>query len=290
VNMMPQPMGMPPMLPPMPSQQQVERAQAILEAVPWDDIEPILRTDERRSYNIDIETDSTVFQDAEAEKASRIEVMSAMTPWMERMIPAVQANRSLAPLMKELTMFTLGAFKLGRQLEETFEDAFDQIQNMPEQPDPEAAKLKAEMEMEEKRFQMDMQLKQADLASKQQTAQINAQGKQADLAAKQQSTEMDMQTKQLDLQLKQVSAQLDIMLKKMQMGIEQEKLGIEREKMALEGQAAQEEHQLQRESLQLQGDAQRQQSELKREDALFTSQMKRQQAQSRANERREPGR
>jgi hypothetical protein len=263
----PQP-GMGPELPPMPSPEAIEEAKAIMEAVAWEDIESILRTDERRNYNIDIETDSTVFDDAEAEKQQRIEVMGAMTNWLERALPAIQANRTIAPLMKELTMFTLGAFKIGRTLEETFEDAFQQIQKMPEQPNPEAEKLKAEMEMEKLRFQMDMQLKQLDLQTKQATAQLNTQGKQADMQVKQQSSIMDMQAKQTELQIKEVSAKLDMILKQQEIALEREKMALEREKMqmAMAGE---------REKLQLSAET----SALKRDDMRFASEMKREAAE-----------
>lgn len=260
MTMMPQPMGMTPMMPPMPSPDDIEQAQMILDAVPWDDIKPILRTDERRNYAVDIETDSTVFEDAEAEKAARIECVTAVTTMLEKGVPAIQMNPKLAPLMKELGMFVLGAFKIGRTLEETFEETFDQLKNVEPQPDPEAQKLQAEMAMEEKRFQMDMELKKADLA------------------AKQQATEMDMQAKQVDMQLKKLSAELDIMLKKMEMGLEHERLGMEREKMAMEGQAAQQEHAMRREELALNQDAQRQDHAIKREGMQLEGQQMREKA------------
>jgi hypothetical protein len=197
MNMMPQPqaMGMAPQMPPTPSPQEIEKAQAILEAVSWEEIEPILRTDERRNYSIDIETDSTVFQDAETEKAQRIEVMGAMTNWLERAIPAIQSNRSLAPLMKELTMFTLGAFKIGRQLEETFEDAFDQIKDMPEQPNPEQQKLEMEAKAKEAEFAGKQKDREADMVFKQQEHGLKQQGMQAELAFK--SKELEFKEREL---------------------------------------------------------------------------------------------
>lgn len=269
MNMMPQPMGMAPMMPPMPTPEQIEEAKLIIDACTWEEISGVLRSDDRRNYTFDVETDATAFEDQEVEKQQRIEFIGAMTTWLPQAIAAVKQDPALAPLMKEMTMFSVGAFPVARSMEEAFEDAFEEAKKAQPQPDPEAEKMKAEMAMEQKRFEMDMQLKQIDLQGKQQTAQINAQTKQADVAAKQQSTQMDMEAKQLDLQLKQVSAQLDIMLKKMQMGIEREKLGLEQEKMALDSQAAHEQHQI------------------KRDDMVFTADMKRQEAVDRREERQQ---
>jgi hypothetical protein len=264
-QMMPQPM------PPMPSPEQLEEDKLIAEACSWEEISSVLHSDDRRNYNVDVETDATAFEDAEVEKQSRIEYVRAMTEMMQLWIPAIQSNPSLAPFAKELAIFGSGAFKPGRQFEEQLGDAFDQIQNMPPQPNPEAEKLKAEAGMDKARFQMDMELKKADLQGKQQASQIATAGKQADLQAQQQSTQMDMRAKQLDLQLKQVSAQLDIMLKKMQMGIEQEKLGLEREKTVLDAQAAREKAEIDRDSMVFEANMQRQASLDKREEQMGTS-------------------
>lgn len=279
MNMMPSPQGM---MPQMPPPEVIEQAKLIADAITWEEIEPILRTDQRRNYCVDIETDSTVFEDAETEKAQRIELMGAMTTWLQQAIPAIQTNRSLAPLMKELTMFTLGGFKLGRTLEETFEDTFEQIQNMPEQPNPEAEKLKAEMQMAEQQFKMDMQLKQVDLQTKQQTAQITAQGKQADVAAKQQSAQMDMVAKQADLDLKRQVAELEIAMKQMQMQLEQQKLGMQAQKMQMDVAASREKAQLDREQMHFQAQGQREQHEMDREKQAFDYEMHQKMARDKA--------
>lgn len=256
-----------PQMPPPPfDQDQLEEAQGIADACSWEEVSGILRSDDRRNYSVDVETDVTAFEDEEAEKQQATEFMGAMTAWLERAIPAMQSNPSIAPLFKELTMMYVSKFKPGRTLEEAFEDTFEQVKNVEPQPDPEAEKLKAEMAMEQKRFEMDMQLKQVDLQGKQQTAQINAQTKQADVAAKQQSTEMDMQAKQLDLQMKQVSAQLDMMLKRMEMALKQEELGLKREEMEIDSQTAHEKAEIDRESMTFNANMKRQEAFDKREE------------------------
>lgn len=196
-----------PALPPLPPPEEIEKAQQIMDAVGWDELEPILRSDERRHYSINVETDSTVFEDAETEKAQRIELMGAMTTWLQQAIPAIQMNKDLAPLMKELTMFTLGGFKLGRQLEETFEDTFDQINKMEPPPNPEAQKAEMEMAMKEKELQGNFQLKQAETAMKGQEMEQKLAFEREKFEIEKQKMGMDLQFKQEEMAFKQREAE-----------------------------------------------------------------------------------
>lgn len=250
MNMMPSPMGMS-SLPPLPPKEMIDRARAIMEAVPWEKIEPILRTDERRNYAIDIETDSTVFEDAETEKAQRIEVMGAMTQWMERAIPAIQSNRSLAPLMKELTMFTLGAFKIGRQLEETFEDAFDQIAQMPDQPNPEQQKLEMEAKAKQAEMAMTAKDRENELAFKQKEHELNLQAKQAEMALKQQELEFKRQDMEFKRQQDAEKAMYDRQMQQQQQMAQQEQMARDNDMREREFGMKREEHALKANDMQV---------------------------------------
>lgn len=127
----------------------------------------LLRSDLLRSYRVDVETDSTVFEDAENEKKSRTEFLTAMTAFLERAIPAGQAMPQLVPLMFELLAFGARGYKAGRQLEEVIEQAKAQVMQQlqapppPPPPDPkvEAEKIKAEAVMQ--KTQLELQRDQA---------------------------------------------------------------------------------------------------------------------------------
>jgi hypothetical protein len=259
------PEGQPPQAPQpqqqMPDEEKIEDLKSIADACSWEEIAEILRSDDRRNYTIDVETTETAAVDEETEKQQRTEFMGAMTQWLQVAIPAIQANPTQAPLFKELTMFFMGGFKVGRGLEESFEDAFDQIKNAPPQPNPEAEKLQAEMAMAKEKHAMDMQKGQADIQGKQQVAQLTAQAKQGDLAAKQQAAQVDMAKQQADMQMDQQMAQL-------KMQIEYAKLELEREKMAME-----------REKMQIQANSMREQSAIERDNMIFDAGMKRELAE-----------
>ena len=67
------------MQPPQIDPDEIAELEEIVKADAWEDVAAILRSDERRNYNIDVETDSTAFEDSEVEKQQRIEFVSAIT-------------------------------------------------------------------------------------------------------------------------------------------------------------------------------------------------------------------
>lgn len=185
MNMMPSPMGMgQTMAPPMPSPDQIEQAKLIAEACSWEEIAQVLRTDERRDFTIDIETDATAFNDEEVEKQQAIEFVTAITGMMEKWLPAIQMNGSLAPLPKELAMFAASKFKAGRAFEEIIGDTFDQITSAPPQPNPEVQKMEMEAKAKEREAMLKAQGQQQDMVYKEKEHQLKLQGQQADLAFK----------------------------------------------------------------------------------------------------------
>ena len=86
-----------------------------------DDMDAILKSDVLRAYKIDVETESTMAVDAEAEQKSRTEALTALTMYLEKAIPAVQAKVMPMELAKELALFMVRGFKRGRQLEDVLE-------------------------------------------------------------------------------------------------------------------------------------------------------------------------
>jgi len=226
----PQP-GQPPMAqqqaappPVMPAPQAVQRAQEVLKQVPWSQIEPILRSDERRGYKIDIETDATARVDEQEEKAARIEFVTSMQAFLERSLPAAMAQPALMPLIRELTSFSVKAFKIGRSMEEAFDDAFDQLAKQAAQSqqagppvDPkaqaEAEKLKAETATEQARTQREQQAAKTDAmaaASKQQADALKARTEQtqaeAEMARDNQRFQVEMVGKVNDIRQSAIKA------------------------------------------------------------------------------------
>ena len=123
----------------------------------------LLKDDKLRGFRIDIETDSTVLEDRQAEQESRIEFLSAVTPFLQQAVPAAQQYPELRDMFAEMLLFGVRGFRAGRHLETVFEEAIDAMRgaqpNQQNEPDPlEQMRLQIEgqkLQIEEQRLQAD---------------------------------------------------------------------------------------------------------------------------------------
>lgn len=134
----------------------------------------LIKEDAAASFKIDIEADSTVAADENAEKDARIEFLKEITPFLEVVVPGLMGNPALAPLAKELGMFAVRAFPASRSLEDAFETAFDNLaaqagQNPPQQTQK-TGNTKSPMEI-----QAEAQTAQGQQQTDQQVAAVKAQ-------------------------------------------------------------------------------------------------------------------
>ncbi|PKR55410.1 hypothetical protein [Thalassospira marina] len=124
----------------------------------------IMRDDKLRGFRVDIETDSTVFEDAEAEKQSAVELVSAVTQFLGQAAQLSGAVPEMTPLMFDLLSMTVRRFKGGRQIEDTIDQTRNQImarlQQQQSQPpvNPEMEKLKQEGQIKQAEMHQDGQL------------------------------------------------------------------------------------------------------------------------------------
>lgn len=197
--------GQPPQIDP----EAIKKLQEIANAPTWEEVSGILRSDARRAYKVDVETDQTAQVDEQQEKQDRIEFMSTIMAQMEKMLPVAMQFPAMRPLIKETVMFSVKAFRAGRPLEEAFDEAFTALEKLPppqQQGDP-VAQAKAE-EIKAKT--------QATI----QGAQIEAQTKQMDAQVKQQGAQLDFAAKVVDLQAKKAESQHKQELAKMQAALQ----------------------------------------------------------------------
>lgn len=165
-----QPAPQPPQMPPKPTT--------------WEDIDAVLKSDEMRTFRIDIETDSTIAATQQEDLEQMTGALTAVTTVIKELWPMVQAQALPLEAAKELVLVVCRKFKMGS----TLEDVFDQIQQPPPPPNPDQGKAQAEMQKAQMTAQVDLQKHQA-------TLQANAQAKQADIQA--------------DMQIEQFRAQMD---------------------------------------------------------------------------------
>lgn len=143
-----------------------------------DEVIQTMRKDRLRSYAVDIETDSTVFEDAEAEKQARVEFLGAMSQFVTAWLPVLQSVPEMAPLATEYMKFGARGFKIGRELEDVLDrttQSITQRSAQPQQPDPRAQEAQARMEIEKQKLAMQGQKMQADMQARQAEAMSDAQ-------------------------------------------------------------------------------------------------------------------
>jgi hypothetical protein len=160
--------GQPPQEPP-PSQvppQQME----LLDEPTWEEVHALLSNQVLREFRIDIETDSTIRTDEDADRQARTEFMAAAGVFMEKVATAAQTTPELLPLSGELLMFGVRSFRSARTLEPHFEDAMKKLkERKPSGNDPAMAKVEAEAQLA--REEMELKSQQAEREQAAQAAQ-----------------------------------------------------------------------------------------------------------------------
>jgi hypothetical protein len=157
----------------------------------------LLRNDVSRDFRVDIETDSMVEVDEQADKQAATELMAGTADFMEKAVLAAKEAPEIAPLMLEVFMFTLRRYKVGKTIEGQFQETFDkiieQVNNPQPQPDPEQQKLQAEQQAAQQKMQVEAQQEQQRMQMTQMQEQARM---QADMAIEKAKGEMTMQMEQ----------------------------------------------------------------------------------------------
>lgn len=116
----------------------------------WEEAMAILRDDKQRSYRIDIETDSTVSGDQQADQQAVTELLGGIAQFIQSIGPAVESGALPIEAAKSLLMTAVRRFKMGREVE----DALDMIGEGDEEgPSQEAQQFQSQMQAVQAKFQ-----------------------------------------------------------------------------------------------------------------------------------------
>ena len=126
----------------------------------WDEVMQVLRSDLLRTFNIDIETDSTIAADQASERQQVTELIAGVGGFVQQMGPAVQGGLLSMEAAKALLAAAIRPFKLGRLVE----DAIERDATQPQQPTPE----------QQAQQQAQMQLQAAEIESKKAKAMLDS--------------------------------------------------------------------------------------------------------------------
>ena len=160
----------------------------------------LLKNETMRNFNIDIETDTLVQIDQQTEKANRVEFLTSVSSYLEKILPVGQQHPELVPLLGEMLLFGVRGFKIGRTIEGSFEQYIAQATQQakakaaqPPQPPPPTPEMI--------RAQAESQNAQAKIQLEQQTTQAKLQLEQAKLQTEQQLEAQKLQFEQWKAQL-----------------------------------------------------------------------------------------
>ncbi len=137
----------------------------------------LLKNEPLRNFSIDIESDSLVELDQQQEKQDRIEFLTAASGFIEKSVQAAMQAPTLAPLLGEMMLFGIRGFKVGQQLEGSFEQAIEQMKQpqQPQGPSPEQQQAEAEAQAKQMELQQNQAIEQMKLQHEQAMEQMRIQ-------------------------------------------------------------------------------------------------------------------
>jgi len=195
---------------PMPPKPLPEHIEKLMKKPTWEEIEAVLRENGARCFRIDIETDSTIKADQDAEKAARTEFLTAAGGFIQQaaQIPVPE----LQPLLMQMLQFGVAGFKVGREMETEFKVTMDALKQKAEQPlepqpDPAIEQAKAQMALKQQESEQTIELKRMEsqemMALKKQESADSLRLKEMELIAKDKlenrKVTLDARTKAPDL-------------------------------------------------------------------------------------------
>jgi hypothetical protein len=185
----------------------------IMQQPTLDQVVKLFRDNRAKSFILDIETDSTINADENAEKQSRtefVQVLGNLLPQLGQMVAGDPASVDFAG---EILKFATAPFRAGRSLESSIDDYIEQKkQQGPQQQQPNPAQTQLQIEQmkigyAKQKDDADRQVKMMEIQSKAQAQstdtqteaqaqQMEVQGRQQEMAARVQQLNMEAQNQQ----------------------------------------------------------------------------------------------
>lgn len=239
-----------------------QQAQKAKETVTIEQVTKFLRDQKLRPFALDIETDSTIQPNEDAEKQRRTEFMTMLGTTIQQLSGLVQVAPQAAKFAGEALKFAVAPFRGGRELDAAIEEFADQMSQQASQPKPNAEeeKAKAQMAMEQQRIQADMAKMQAEQQMRQQEIAMKAQ-------AEQRRAELDAQSKALDADIRMREAESKERAGAQKHQQDMAKGDLEIRKLEMEIQARQQETAIRQEEARARMDMAAQQSDIRAAEA-----------------------
>jgi hypothetical protein len=179
-----------------------QQKQQLSQTVTLEQVFEFLRNQRLRPFALDIETDSTIQADEDANKQRTTEFLTAMGTAMAQLAPMVQTQPQSAEFAGEVLKFAVAPFRAGRQLEASIDNFVEQMKQQAQQPQENPEAKAAEMEAQAK--EAELQMKQQELAMRMQEMQAEMQMRgqelQATMATAQEQSRADLEKTHAEIQ------------------------------------------------------------------------------------------
>jgi hypothetical protein len=168
------PQGATPAAPPPPDpttqlnqqiQQQVTELQQLAEEPTTDQVLKFLKDNRAKSFVLDIETDSTIMADENAEKQRRTEFVGMLSTLLPQLSQMITAEPQTAEFCGEVLKFALAPYRAGRALDGQIDGLVEQMQAKGQQgrgEDPTTAQHRILLQIEQMKQDTAKQKNQAD--------------------------------------------------------------------------------------------------------------------------------
>ncbi|ULQ46949.1 hypothetical protein JN531_001375 [Flagellatimonas centrodinii] len=174
----------------------------------------MLRDQGVREYRIDVETDSTIAPNEQADKEAVTQLLGGISQMVQGLTPAVQGGLMDQQQAKTLILASVRRFKLGRDVEAVFDEQEGQQQSqIPPQVQQQVQQMQQQMQdLQQKNQQLEQQAQ-----GNAQKAQIEAQTElQKEQMRQQGETQRAQMREAAETQRKQMELQADISMKQME--------------------------------------------------------------------------
>jgi hypothetical protein len=197
-------------------QAQMQQGMAEIETIKQEPtIQQVLRLlkDSRvKSFVLDIETDSTIMSDEQAEKQARAEFGTMMSNLLPQLGALIQSNPAYAEFCGKFLKFMTAPYRAGRELDSSIDNLVELVEQKGQQApqdDPMTAKSKVDLQIEQMKLTYAKTKDDADRQAKMMQAQMTAQGKIQDNQIDAQAKGMEVQGRQQEHNAKLMQIQAD---------------------------------------------------------------------------------
>ena len=146
----------------------------------------LLRSNKRRRFRVDFETDSTIAINEQWKRQQATELANTLTKAMESVANVAETQPELAGTELKVLKHLIGEFSDGKlfvdEIQDSIQQVIDRVSQPDDKPDIESQKLQfegqkfsAEMQFKQLQLQAEQQLEAATLAQKERLGQLEAQ-------------------------------------------------------------------------------------------------------------------